>query len=269
MKKLALLIITLISLNTLAVENLDSFYSEAHGKSGFELKTALKNIIKSSHKPKSYRALFQVYLISDLDTTYENDGSILDIYSENPRGNDRYNFSKEEDKCGNYRAESDCFNREHIFPQSIFKKAAPMRSDYFHVFPTDGAVNGMRSNFPFGEVREAKKISLNGSKLGRNVTSGYRGLVFEPIDEFKGDVARALLYFATRYQDRISRWHHDMLDGSRDRVYKKWFITLLLKWHKADPVSKHEMNRNNAGEIFQGNRNPFIDHPEYAELIWN
>ena len=269
MKILALLIVPLASLHSFPVKSIDSLYSKTSGKVGFELKTALKEIITRNHEPKSYNALFRVYLTSDLDTTYENDGTILDIYSENPRGEDEYNFSKEEDKCGNYRAESDCFNREHLFPQSIFKKAAPMRSDFFHVFPTDGAVNGMRGSFPFGEVREAKKISLNGSKLGKSVTPGYRGLVFEPIDEFKGDVARALLYFATRYQDRISSWHHEMLDGSSDRVYRKWFIALLLKWHKADPVSEHEMNRNNAGEEFQGNRNPFIDHPEYADLIWN
>lgn len=269
MKTLALLIVTLTSFSTFASNSLDAYYAGTNTKNGFELKTALKEIIKNSHKPKSYSALFSVYLTSDLDTTYENDGSIMDIYSENPRGQDEYNFSKAKDKCGNYKEESDCFNREHLFPQSIFKKAAPMRSDFFHVFPADGAVNGMRSNFPFGEVKIAKKISKNGSKLGNNTTSGYRGLVFEPIDEFKGDVARALLYFATRYEDRISVWKHDMLDGSKHRVYKKWFITLLMKWHKADPVSKHEVLRNNAGQKFQGNRNPFIDHPEYVDLIWN
>lgn len=260
---------TLLFLALINSAHSDDFYANVSAERGFRLKTSLKKIITKSHRPKSYDDLYSVYLKSDLDTTYENDGSIMDIYSENPRSHDPYNYSKKSERCGNYKVESDCFNREHLMPQSIFKSRSPMVSDYFHVVPTDGKVNGMRSNFPFGEVSSARKTSKNGSKLGRNTTRGYRGIVFEPIDEFKGDVARAMLYFATRYEDQISSWSHDMLDGSSDKVYKKWFIKLLLKWHKNDPVSKHEIKRNNAGEKFQGNRNPFIDHPEYAEVIWN
>ena len=59
-----------------------------------------------------------------------------------------------------------------------------------------------------------------------------------------------------------------MLNGSKDQVYKTWFVKLLLKWHKMDPVSQHEIQRNNVGQKFQGNRNPFIDHPEWVEAIW-
>ena len=245
------------------------YYSEARGLTGYRLKSTLKMIISRSHKSKSYGSLYRFYAEGDIDRTYDNDGKILDIYSENPESTDPYNFQPSR-RCGNYRGEADCYNREHLFPQSIFDKALPMRSDYFHVIPTDGYVNNRRGSFPFGEVgRRPKWISQNGSKLGANTTKGYRGMVFEPIDEFKGDVARAMLYFATRYEDRIAGWRHEMLNGTSQQVYKTWFLNVLLSWHKLDPVSDHERQRNDAGETFQGNRNPFIDHPEFVEMIWN
>ena len=236
--------------------------------SGYALKTSLKNLLKKTHRDQGYSRLFHVYFKSDADNSYEKDGSILDIYSERPFSRDPYSFKNKNQKCGTYRKESDCFNREHLFPQSIFGKRAPMRNDFFHVFPTDGYVNGRRSRLPFGEVRIAKWTSKNGSQVGPNTFGSYRGRVFEPIDEFKGDVARAMLYFATRYEDRISSWRHEMLNGSSNQVYKKWFINLLISWHEKDPVSKHEIQRNQAGYEFQGNRNPFIDHPEWVKKIW-
>ena len=244
------------------------FYNEVKSLSGFKLKTALKNITKRTHQSRGYGSLLNVYFQSDADKTYDNDGSIVDMYSERPGTYDEYVYSKKGQSCGNYKKESDCFNREHIFPQGTFNKAAPMRTDIFHVFPSDGYVNGRRSNFPFGEVNKPTWTSSNGSKLGKNTTPGYNGKVFEPIDEFKGDIARALLYFATRYEDRVSSWSHPMLNGTRDQVYATWFVKLLVKWHKMDPVSAHETHRNNIGEKFQGNRNPFIDNPQWVGEIW-
>lgn len=244
------------------------YYSNTETLSGYSLKSKLASILRRDHKPQHYGALLGVYFESDLDTTYENDGSILDIYSEVPSGSDPYIYNNRSQKCGNYRQESDCFNREHIFPQGIFHKASPMRTDFHHIYPTDGEVNGKRSRHPFGEVGKATWRSMNGSKLGVNTTRGYNGTVFEPIDEFKGDIARALLYFATRYESRVASWTHPMLDGSREQVYADWFINLLLKWHKNDPVSAHEIHRNNVGQSFQGNRNPYIDHPEWVSKIW-
>jgi endonuclease I len=244
------------------------FYSSASNLSGYELKTELKNIIKRPHRGRGYGSLMNVYFQSDADRTYDNDGSIVDMYSERPASYDGYTFANKKQKCGNYKKEADCFNREHIFPQSIFRRGSPMRSDIFHVFPTDGYVNGKRSSFPFGEVSNPKWVSSNGSKLGVNTTPGYTRTVFEPIDEFKGDIARALLYFATRYEDRIANWSHAMLNGTSNQVYETWFIKLLLKWHKMDPVCEHEVHRNDIGEKFQGNRNPFIDNPEMVAKIW-
>jgi len=245
-----------------------TYYKSAQGLSGYMLKTALNKKLEQTHRDKGYGALINVYFSSDADRTYDNDGSIVDMYSERPNTYDPYNFESRNKKCGSYKGESDCFNREHIFPQSSFHKAAPMRSDFFHVYPSDGYVNGKRSNHPFGEVDHPTWTSRNGSKLGMNTVPGYDGKAFEPIDEFKGDIARALLYFATRYEHKIQTFSHKMLNGTKDQVYKEWFIKLLLKWHKQDPVSAHEIHRNNIGYRYQGNRNPFIDRPEWVERIW-
>ena len=236
---------------------------------GSELRAALSQLIISKHRPRSYGELYDIFLESDLDQTYENDGSIQDMYSERAESIDPYVYRGQEQRCGDYTRESACFNREHLFPQSIFEHKEPMRSDFHHIYPTDGFVNGKRRSLPFGEVAKARWVSKNGSKIGANTYGHYRGSVFEPINEFKGDIARALLYFGLRYQKEALNWKHPMIDSKNKKFYSGWFISLLLKWNRQDPVSKHENFRNNIGEKFQGNRNPFIDNPEWANLIWN
>ncbi len=244
------------------------YYNSATG-TGYALKTQLHNIIKN-HTVKSYNSLYQCYQSSDRDYYYENDGTILDMYSEKPGSADAYTYSATNtgDRCGNYSNEGDCFNREHIMPQSVFNEASPMVSDAHHIIPSDGKVNGMRSSFPFGVVNSPTWTSTNGSKLGNNATPGYSNKVFEPIDEFKGDIARCLLYFAVRYQNNMSGYSHAMLNGTSDQVFSGWFLNILLTWHSQDPVSAKEIARNNAIYAYQDNRNPFIDHPEYACMIW-
>ena len=254
------------------------YYNTATG-TGYTLKTQLYNII-NDHNDQGYDALDNFYGISDLDTYYENDNTILDMYSENPTGNDPYNYTWVTDECGNYNSEGDCYNKEHVIPQSVFNENTPMKSDAHHVVPTDGRVNGLRSNHPIGVVGTVVSQSgisnptLNGSKMGNNLNSGYSagytGLVFEPIDEFKGDIARIYFYFATRYQNLVSNWSaYDMFDGSNDQVFDDTFLSILLTWHENDPVSQKEIDRNNAIYNFQNNRNPFVDHPEWVALIWN
>ncbi len=271
MKKIFTLAMVFIAIGVYAQPSA-SYYNNATG-TGYNLKTQLYNIIRG-HNTRSYGQLYDCYETSDRDSFYENDGTVLDIYSENPTATDPYTFSYNgNDRCGNYSNEGDCFNREHLLPQSVFNSASPMVSDAHHIVPTDGKVNGMRGNEPFGKVATANYTSLNGSKRGSNLNSGYSagfsGTVFEPIDEFKGDVARCILYMATRYQNVIGNWGSwEMLDGSTDRVFNTWALNTLLTWHAQDPVSAREITRNNAVYAFQGNRNPFIDHPEYAAQIW-
>jgi len=251
-----------------------TYYSSATGLTGLELKTALYNIIKG-HTTKTYSNIWDFMSENSLDIYYENDRSILDIYSENPSSSDTYNYTPITDQCGNFSGEGSCYNREHSFPKSWFDDDFPMFTDIHHIFATDGAVNGKRSNYPYGEVGSSTFVSDNGSKLGSATsTLGYTGTVFEPIDEFKGDIARAYFYMATRYQDVISTWENNstnadaVLDGSSDYVYEAWVITLLKKWNENDPVSQKELDRNEAAYEFQGNRNPFINHPEYVNAIW-
>ena len=173
-----------------------------------------------------------------------------------------------QDQCGNYNGEGDCYNREHSWPQSWFNNDGTARTDLHHIFPTDGYVNNKRGNYPFGEVRTASWTSQNGSKLGTCKTSGYSGTVFEPIDEYKGDLARALMYMSVRYYTEDGSW------ASSDMTHKAeilpWAINMLMRWNEQDPVSQKEIHRNNAiYDDYQHNRNPFIDHPEYARMIWD
>lgn len=259
-------------------EALKAYYQSAEGKTGFELKTALYDIIKG-HTNKTYNDLWTFMSTYSLDTYYENDNTILDMYSEIPSASDSYNFDPIVKQCGNYKAEADCYNREHSFPKSWFDDKYPMYSDVHHLFATDGYVNGKRSNFPYGEVDTATFTSSNGSKLGSPtanlVTLGFTGdTVFEPIDEFKGDLARAYFYMATRYENTIGSWETNstnsdaVLNGSTDAVFEPWVIAMLKEWHTNDPVSPKEEYRNDAAFQYQGNRNPFVDHPEYVSEIW-
>ena len=246
------------------------YYDSAQGLTGYQLKTALKSIITNGHNAQSYNDLYNAYETTDTDYYYENDGTVLDMYSENPNGADPYNYQHHQNTCGQYQHEGDCYNREHLMPQSIFNSGSPMKSDAHFVVPSDGKVNGMRSSYPFGVVNNPTWTSENGSKLGPNTVYGYSGTVFEPIDEFKGDIARMLFYVATRYEDQIASWNNsDMLDGSSDQVFTDWFLHVLLDWAGQDPVSQREIDRNNAVYNYQGNRNPFIDHPEWVNAIWN
>jgi len=250
-----------------------TYYDGTAGLTGIALKNKLSQIITDGHQAKTYNGLWTAYQTTDRDYFYENDGSVLDIYSENPTGTDPYNYTIGTNQCGNYTTEGNCYNREHIVPQSLFNEASPMVADVNFIRATDGKVNGMRSNYPFGKVGSASFTSLNGSKLGTSVSPGYSGIVFEPIDAFKGDVARMIFYFVTRYQSQLGNFTSsngtgDMLGTTAYPGLQTWELNQLLAWNAADPVSPAEVSRNNATYIYQSNKNPFIDHPEFAELIW-
>jgi endonuclease I len=243
------------------------YYDTATG-TGYTLKTQLYNIIKG-HIDNGYGGLYTTYATSDIDNFYENDGTILDMYSENPSGNDPYTYSiATTQRCGSYSNEGDCYNREHIIPQSVFDEKAPMVSDAHFITPTDGKVNGVRSNYPHSVVVSATETSLNGSKLGPSTTAGYSGLVFEPIDEFKGDIARMYFYFATRYENTVAGYSYPMFNGTANKVFTPAFLSQLIAWHNQDPVNAREIARNNAIYARQNNRNPYIDHPEYVAAVW-
>lgn len=237
-----------------------NYYSKVEGKSGtVNLLNALQQTV-GSHTVVSYNGLLDLYKTSDVDAN----GKIWDMYSTK-----RWNFGN---TCGNYSNVGDCYNREHSVPKSWFNDASPMYSDAFHLYPTDGKVNGQRGNYPYGECANGKNLgTYNGVKalgrLGTSTFSGYSGTVFEPDDEYKGDFARSYFYMAAAYYDRNKSWNSDMFSGD-SKVFTTWTINLLMKWHRQDPVSQKERDRNEVVYGAQNNRNPFIDHPELAEYIW-
>jgi endonuclease I len=276
-----------------------TYYDAAIGLTCQPLKTALKTIISTGFNSLSYTpGIWNIYYYSDKRRNDANTADVVwDMYSDNPSGADPYTYTLGTNQCGTYAVEGDCYNREHSTPQSWFNSVAPMVSDAHHIFATDGKVNGMRNNFPYGEVSSATFTSLNGGKLGTGTTNfGYTSTVFEPINAYKGDFARACLYMAVRYEDQIisQNWSGfgnanevflstaNQADVAKRRllIYDPWYLQLLIKWHNQDPVSQKEIDRNNAIHnqtvvnnsggtlVKQNNRNPFVDHPEYVAAIW-
>lgn len=266
MRKLFAFIIGTAALSVQAAEP-ENYYQSCEGKTGKELLQSLRSVV-GPHRNVGYDGLWNVYKTSDVRA----DGTLWDIYSTKAWPS---NFTK----CGNYKKVGDCVNKEHSFPKSWFGgKANPMYADAYHLYPTDGKVNGQRSNLPYGECANGTSESPNGNvrALGKKGTStfpGYSGTVFEPDNEYKGDLARTYFYMAAAYNDKIAGWSSntpakEMLAGNNYPAYKTWAVNLLLKWHRQDPVSKKEQDRNEAVSRHQNNRNPFIDHPELVEYIW-
>lgn len=254
----------LFSTTVVSAQIPDNYYDSAFGRKKDALKTAIKTIIRP-HTARSYNQLW-----TDFQSTDNKGNNIVwDMYSDKPTGTPAYVYHYTGDQCGNYAGEGDCYNREHSMPKSWFNDETPMYTDLFHLYPTDGYVNGRRGNDPFGEVGTVNWTSTNGSKSGKGSTaSGYTGNVFEPIDTYKGDFARTYFYMVTCYEDNVSSWSSPMLSGNRYPAFQTWAVNLLLKWSREDQVSQKETDRNNAVYAIQGNRNPFIDYPQLAEYIW-
>lgn len=254
---------TFMSVASMSASEPAGYYSTCEGKSGKALLQQLQSVI-DDHTVVAYKNLYTVYDDSDRHP----DGTIWDMYSTKNWGK---NFNSV--KCGNYSVVGDCINKEHSFPKSWFDDRSPMMSDAFHIYPTDGKVNGQRSNFPYGECANGSSLSSNGKveplgKLGKSTFPGYTGTVFEPDDKYKGDFARTYFYMAARYNSQISTWNSPMLANNNYPCFSSWALNLLLKWHEQDPVDNKETVRNDAVYSHQHNRNPFIDHPELVDYIW-
>jgi len=238
------------------------YYNSAAGLTGSPLQVALHNIIKN-HTTISYNNLWTAYQKTDV----KPNGKVWDIYSDVPSGIPPYEFTFSTDQCGNYSTEGDCYNREHSWPQSWFNSVSGPVSDLFHIYPTDGKVNGVRNNYPYGNVSAPSWTSLNGGKLGPCTDAGYSQTVFEPIDEYKGDLARGYFYMSTRYYSEDGGWSSS--DATNKSTILPWEINVLLQWHHQDPVSAKEIARNDSIYYkFQHNRNPYIDNPQWADSIW-
>ena len=237
------------------------YYNGTAGLKGYALLAALHNRIKA-HTSITYSATATAFQRTDK----KPNGKVWDVYSDIPGGTPPYEFSF--GPLGSGASEGIAYNREHTFPQSWFGGSVlPMYSDLWVICPTDSKVNGVRGNVPYGVVGSATFTSLNGSKLGTSVTPGYGGTVFEPIDGYKGDLARSQFYVATRYFTEDASWPGS--PATNRSQWLPWAATQLLQWSTNDPVSWKERLRNGAVAEYQNNRNPFIDHPEFVVAIYD
>lgn len=158
------------------------------------------------------------------------------------------------------------FSREHTMPHfwmpTFNDQNTPQYNDYHNLYPVEGSVNSNRGTFPFGEVVTPTYTYLEAKQGFDN--SGAN-IVFEPRDANKGDAVRAMMYMMVCYNGQGGSWALKDLGGSgpiQDPL-------LLMQWHCEDPPSNIEIARNDFIDSLQGNRNPFVDHPEYAhEIDW-
>ncbi|MBP5642530.1 MAG: endonuclease [Paludibacteraceae bacterium] len=246
----------------------ENYYASIVGKKGANLLSTLHSII-DNHTVIPYSSLEDYYPHIDFFYNAELEQDTLwDIYSTCTFTMDHAN-RQQSDFCHGW-------NKEHTVCQSWFGNG-DMVSDLFQVLPTDARVNNLRSNWPYGETDTRNDKVTKGVKalghLGGSSFPGYTniGTVYEPDDQYKGDIARIYFYMVARYLDE----YLNASNGSTMFTYVQnttgltdYSVALLMKWHRQDPVSQKEINRNDSVYQFQFNRNPFVDYPYLAEYIW-
>ena len=202
------------------------------------------------------------------DEAYEHSRDSLYDFVDDPDGDDvivDIYTGRAETVTTRAQAAAEDFNTEHTWPQSLGADELPAFSDLHHLFTSDEVANSQRSNNPFGIVVDTLWESAPVAVPGGGTETSVRGrdadgnMVFEPRDSRKGDVARAILYFFVRYA----------LDPEFDLDLSNFALeeATLIQWHQQDPPDTFEKQRNAMVFRAQGNRNPFIDHPEWVGAI--
>lgn len=242
------------------------YYNRMNGKSGAALKAAAKECVQS-HQTLEYYDLPNYWQYSDVYPELVNGCKRWwDMYSDAV-------YLIQRGQSGKSSFSANKMQREHSVPKSWWKlngsvEYTPAYSDMWNLYPSDGAANQAKLNYPLG-LTASTSFNNGVTKVG-GAQTGYGGgsrNVFEPDDEYKGDFARAYMYVATVYDD---------INWVINYMYKKeayptlvpWAKEMLLQWCRQDPVDQKEIDRNNVVEQYQGNRNPFVDFPELAEYIW-
>jgi len=236
------------------------YYDNAQGLTGDQLKTALHNIIEN-HTTFSYSAVWDQLKYTDEDPN--NSNNVLLLYT-------GWSYPKNNNGGGSTE-----WNREHVWAKSHgnFGTASGPGTDLHHLRPTDVTVNSARGNLHFdnggADFYDNSRYQQSGSfNTGCKRVAGE---TWEPRDEVKGDVARMIFYMATCYEGQGSYPDLEVVDyipaTTSAPLHAK--LSTLLQWNAQDPVSDWEIRRNNRIYERQHNRNPFIDHPEYVDLIWN
>ena len=283
-------------------DSLPAYYESIDGTSGKDLMDAIQRVAKIGYRADDFRYdsvwlafkhtdlrpdnyIWEIY--SDCDFVYEKDRTSNTTQTGECKG-----YNREHAMCQSWFGTASLAGKE----MSSSKKNSP-GSDIFHIYPTAYGMNSRRGNRPYGEVAVAAYTSFNGTKYGTpksiSVSNTVAGAfveastsmstnVLEPVDEYKGDIARS--YFGTMVK-WAGEWTFNKSEEGRaifdatidaDTHYgpennyglTPYGLALLLKWHRQDPVSLKEVNRNNGIQLTQGNRNPFIDYPYLAEYIW-
>lgn len=214
------------------------YYATASNLSGNDLKMALRTIISENV----------------IATTYANLKTYLQYTDADPKDSSKVILFFSGNSVKGAWDGGSTWNREHVWPQSIsWFQTSGAGSDIHHIRPVDPTVNSTyHNNRRYGEVNGKE------GKLGGVVVCWYEGDWFEPMDSYKGDTARIIFYLLTRYKESDSY--------SVTRVAES--MDMLLEWNALDPVDDFEIRRNERSYEKQNNRNPFIDHPEFANLIW-
>ncbi len=247
-----------------AGDNAEIINNNVKGKSGEELLNGLSLLMSSTQdKITTYNELKTNIALTDADPM--NDENIITLYARNSISSDWANAT--------------VWNREHVWCQSLanglygdLNKNIGAGTDIHHLRPALNTYNSTRGNTPYGVIEDKSTAK----RLG-DTDNFYTSTVFEPSDEIKGDVARVLMYVYTRYSNTLSSSENEL--GARgdlkisNVVYTSentdtaaW--NLLLSWNELDPVNHLEMERNNNAQDIEGNRNVFIDHPEFAKMCF-
>ncbi len=237
----------------------DGYYAAADGLTGENLKSALYNIIKGhTEYPYSGSSTDVWDILKETDRDTANPDNVILFYT-------GWSVNAAQEYNG-----GSGWNREHIWAKSRgdFGTAQGPGTDVHHLRPADISVNSARNNRWFDDCTEP--YYDNGVATGCYTSS--TAWVWQPRNEVKGDVSRMIFYMATRYEGENGEPDLEMIDylpadnRTKEAVHAK--LSTLLKWNEEDPVDDLERHRNEVVYSYQHNRNPFIDHPEYAVSIW-
>ena len=249
--------VALFSILTTFADIPSGYYSSLNGKSEASLKSAIHLLLYNHTKVSSYSDLPKYFQRTDVhkDITDKRGNPMWwDMYAEIPL----------------YTPSFSGLNREHAFPKSWWggDTSTPAYTDLNHLYPSEMKANTAKSNFPLG-VCSSTSFDNGISKVGPPVTGqgGGAAKVFEPANEYKGDLARAYFYMVCCYQNLTWKYTY-MVQQNTYPTLNSYAINLLLQWHRQDPPSQKEYDRNEEIYKIQNNRNPFIDYPDLAEYLW-
>ncbi len=239
------------------------YYSGITATKGTQLLGQLHDLIVGTHSNYTSYDECKTYA-SKTDPSLDGKG-ILEFYTH-------------ETMTTGFGSSAGILNREHVWPQSLGNwKTSNAGSDLHHIRPTETRLNGDRGNKKYGEVTNGTPQYSRTTSGANSELGGYaNSSTFMPLDNVKGDVARIVMYVYTHYNTASNVGGTKESRGSGALTFTRVISAssenaakqLLIEWNESDPVDSIERTRNEAVYAIQGNRNPFIDHPEYASMIW-